>query len=86
MGVNRFTRDEEPPIPTLHIDEELERKQVERVRALRSRRDPKPWQAALDRVREHARSGTNLMPAILEAVEARATVGEIASTLRESFW
>ncbi|MGA7523366.1 MAG: methylmalonyl-CoA mutase family protein [Acidobacteriaceae bacterium] len=85
VGVNRFTRDQEPPIPTLHIDEELERKQVERLRALRLRRDPKPWQAALNRVRDHARSGANLMPAILDAVEASATVGEIASTLREIF-
>ncbi|HZZ38850.1 MAG TPA: methylmalonyl-CoA mutase family protein [Acidobacteriaceae bacterium] len=85
VGVNRFTRDEEPPIPTLHMDEELERKQVERVRALRSRRDPKLWQAALNRVREHARSGANLMPAILHAVEVYATVGEIASALREVF-
>jgi methylmalonyl-CoA mutase, N-terminal domain len=85
VGVNRFTRDDEPPIPTLHMDEELERNQVERVRALRSRRDPQPWQTALNRVRDHARSGANLMPSILEAVEARATVGEIASTLREIF-
>ena len=44
-----------------------------------------PWQASLDRIREHARSGANLMPAILEAVERYATVGEIASTLREVF-
>jgi methylmalonyl-CoA mutase, N-terminal domain len=85
VGVNRFRRDGEGPVPTLHIDEDLEQKQVERVRALRSRRDPKPWQASLNRVRERAISGANLMPAILEAVEARATVGEIASTLREVF-
>ena len=85
VGVNRFARDEEPPIPTLRIDEELERKQVERLRALRARREPMPWQAALNRVRDQARSGTNLMPAILEAVEASATVGEIASALRDVF-
>jgi methylmalonyl-CoA mutase N-terminal domain/subunit len=85
VGVNRFTREEEPPIPTLHMDEELERKQVERLRGLRARRDPQPWQAALNAVRERARSGGNLMPVILEAVEANATVGEIASVLREIF-
>ncbi|HEX3661220.1 MAG TPA: methylmalonyl-CoA mutase family protein [Acidobacteriaceae bacterium] len=85
VGVNRFTRDDEPPIPTLHMDEELERKQVERVRALRARRDAGPWQAALNSVRDRARSGANLMPAILEAVEAMATVGEIATALREIF-
>jgi methylmalonyl-CoA mutase N-terminal domain/subunit len=85
VGVNRFVRETEPPIPTQHIDEALERRQVERLRALRGRRDPARWQAALERVREHARSGANLMPAILEAVESCATVGEIASALRSVF-
>jgi methylmalonyl-CoA mutase N-terminal domain/subunit len=85
VGVNRFTREDDPPIPTQHIDEALERKQVDRLRALRARRDPGPWQQSLNRIRDHARSGANLMPAILEAVESYATVGEIASTLREVF-
>ncbi len=85
VGVNRFTRETDPPIPTQRIDEALERKQVERVRALRARRNPAVWSASLDRVRDHARSGANLMPAILDAVEGYATVGEIASTLREVF-
>jgi len=85
VGVNRFTREDDPPIPTQHIDEALERKQVERVRALRARRDAGGWQRSLERVRERARSGENLMPAILEAVERSATVGEIASALREVF-
>jgi methylmalonyl-CoA mutase N-terminal domain/subunit len=85
VGVNRFTRDNDPPIPTQRIDEDLERKQVERVRTVRARRDAGAWQSSLDRIRDHARNGTNLMPAILEAVESYATVGEIASTLREVF-
>jgi len=85
VGVNRFTREEEPPVPTVRIDEALERKQVERVRALRASRDAGLWRSALDRVEEHARTGANLMPAILEAVERRATVGEIASVLRSAF-
>ncbi|HUY81779.1 MAG TPA: methylmalonyl-CoA mutase family protein [Acidobacteriaceae bacterium] len=85
VGVNRFTREEEPPIPTQHIDENLERRQVERLRALRARRDPAPWQAALNQVGDHARSGQNLMPAILNAVENYATVGEIAASLRQIF-
>jgi len=85
VGVNRFTVENDPPIPTLHMDEALERKQVERVQALRARRDAGPWQASLDRIREGARSGANLMPGILEAVENFATVGEIATTLREVF-
>jgi methylmalonyl-CoA mutase N-terminal domain/subunit len=85
VGVNRFTREDEPGIPIQRIDEALERQQVERVRALRARRDQARWLAALDRVKEHARSGQNLMPAILEAVESCATVGEIAGAMREVF-
>jgi methylmalonyl-CoA mutase, N-terminal domain len=85
VGVNRFTREEEPQIPTQRIDADLERKQIESLRALRARRDPKRWQSSLDRVKDHARNGTNLMPAILEAVESYATVGEIASAMREVF-
>lgn len=89
VGVNRFTRDTgagpEPPIPIQRIDESLERRQVERVRALRIRRDAAPWQDALDQVKDHARDGRNLMPAILNAVESYATVGEIAAAMREVF-
>jgi len=85
VGVNRFTMDEEKPIPTLRIDESLERKQVERLRALRARRDPGPWQSALRQIEAAARSGENLMPRILTAVEANATVGEISDTMRQVF-
>jgi methylmalonyl-CoA mutase N-terminal domain/subunit len=85
VGVNRFTREGDPGIPLQHIDESLERKQVEQVRALRTRRDGGRWKAALQEVTDAARGGANLMPVILEAVESYATVGEIASTLRKVF-
>ena len=85
VGVNRFTVEHEKPIPTQHIDEALEQRQVERVRALRARRDPAVWQASLKQVEDAARSGANLMPQILAAVEAHATVGEISDTLRRVF-
>jgi methylmalonyl-CoA mutase, N-terminal domain len=85
VGVNRFTVDAEKPIPTQHIDESLERRQVERLRALRARRDPRRWGQALKKVEESARAGSNLMPHILLAVEGSATVGEIADTLRTVF-
>ncbi|MFZ1942387.1 MAG: methylmalonyl-CoA mutase family protein [Acidobacteriaceae bacterium] len=85
VGVNRFTREGEPGIPLQHIDESLERRQVEQVRALRTRRDAIRWQSALQGVTDTARGGANLMPAILEAVESYATVGEIAGTLRKVF-
>ena len=64
------------------IDESLERKQVERLRALRAKRDQAKWQAALKQVEDTARGTGNLMPAIVEAVEANATVGEISDAMR----
>ncbi|MCU1299586.1 MAG: methylmalonyl-CoA mutase [Acidobacteriaceae bacterium] len=85
VGVNRFTAEEEKPIPIQRIDETLERQQVERVREFRVRRDPKLCNEALKAVEEAARSGTNLMPNIVAAVEAHATVGEISDTMRKVF-
>jgi methylmalonyl-CoA mutase, N-terminal domain len=85
VGVNRFAQEEEKPIPILRIDEALERKQVERLRALRARRDQTPWQAAIRKVEDAARSGENVMPLILTAVEANATVGEISDAMRKVF-
>jgi methylmalonyl-CoA mutase, N-terminal domain len=85
VGVNRFHLDGERPIPILHMDESLERKQVERVRALRARRDPKVWQEAIRKVEDSARAGNNLMPHIVAAVEAHATVGEISDAMRKVF-
>jgi methylmalonyl-CoA mutase N-terminal domain/subunit len=85
VGVNRFVVEEEKPIQLQRIDEDLERKQVERLRALRARRDAKPWKDSLLKIEDAARSGANLMPHILSAVEADATVGEISDTLRRVF-
>ena len=58
---------------------------AERVRALRARRDPRAWRAALDALERAARGDANLMPALIDAVKAWATVGEIASRLRAVF-
>ncbi|HEU5452432.1 MAG TPA: methylmalonyl-CoA mutase family protein, partial [Terriglobales bacterium] len=85
VGVNRFEQEQEKPIEILRIDEQLERKQVERVRSLRARRDRGPWEAALKKVEDAARNGDNLLPHIIGAVEAYATVGEISDCLRRVF-
>jgi len=85
VGVNAFELDEEKPIPLQRIDESLERKQVERLRALRARRDPAKWQAALQAVEDTARGTGNLMPVIVEAVEVNATVGEISDAMRRVY-
>ncbi len=85
VGVNRFQADQERPIPTLRIDPEIERSQIARLQALRVRRDAAKSRAALDEVERRARTTENLMPAILAAVEAFATVGEISDALRRAF-
>ncbi|HEY8669696.1 MAG TPA: methylmalonyl-CoA mutase family protein [Terriglobales bacterium] len=85
VGVNSFQQETGNHVPIQRIDESLERKQVERVRALRSSRDSTLWKKAIENVQATARSGENLMPGILTAVEAYATVGEISDALRAVF-
>jgi methylmalonyl-CoA mutase N-terminal domain/subunit len=85
VGVNRFEVEEEKPIPIQRIDPALEPKQIDRVRALRAKRQLEPWKSALAAVEDAARSGANVMPRILEAVEAYATVGEISDAMRRVF-
>jgi len=85
VGVNRFEVEQERPIPIQRIDPELESKQVERVRALRAVRDAGSWKAAVAAVEDAARAGANLMPRIIAAVEACATVGEISDAMRRVF-
>jgi methylmalonyl-CoA mutase N-terminal domain/subunit len=85
VGVNRFTMKEEKAIPLQRSDPQVETKQVERLRALRGKRDAGPWKDALRQVEDAARSGENLMPRILTAVEAFATVGEISDAMRKVF-
>jgi methylmalonyl-CoA mutase N-terminal domain/subunit len=85
VGVNRYQKGPAQEIPTLRIDPEIERQQVERLQKLRARRDPARVGAALREVEAAARSERNLMPAILEAVKAYSTVGEISGVLAGVF-
>jgi methylmalonyl-CoA mutase, N-terminal domain len=89
VGVNQFDATEkegqQPPVPLLRIDEATEREQIERLRALRARRDAKRSEGAIAEVERRARTGENLLPAIQSAVEAFATVGEISDAMRRVF-
>jgi methylmalonyl-CoA mutase N-terminal domain/subunit len=85
VGVNRYQEAEAPPIPTLKIDMEVERLQVERIRALRSRRDATKSASALAAVEAAARGTENLVYPIVDAVEAGVTLGEICDVFREVF-
>ena len=82
VGINAFRDEEVRTPPTLRIDPQGERRQVEAVRRLRAERDPAAWTAALRRVEDAARGDDNLMPVLVEAVTAYATVGEISNVLR----
>jgi methylmalonyl-CoA mutase N-terminal domain/subunit len=85
VGVNRYTAAEPDRVEVFSLDPALERAQAERVRTVRARRDPEAWRAALAAVATAAATTDNLVPHIIAAVEARATVGEIADTLRNVF-
>jgi methylmalonyl-CoA mutase N-terminal domain/subunit len=85
VGVNRFTDDEISTPPTQRIDPDGERRQVERVRRVRAERSAESWSAAMDELEGVARSDGNLMPHILAAVRAYATVGEISDRLRTAW-
>ena len=85
VGVNRYQSSAAAPIEVLRIDPQLEEQQRARVAAVRASRDASRWRAAIDAVVAAARSGSNLMPPIIAAVEALATVGEISDALRGVF-
>lgn len=85
VGVNRYTSQVVPSPPILRIDPEMEREQIDRLRKLRAKRDATRVTACLKEVESAARENRNLMPTILQAVKAYATVGEISDALRRVF-
>jgi methylmalonyl-CoA mutase N-terminal domain/subunit len=89
VGVNQFAAADgerrSDVMPLLQIDADVERRQIERVQAVRARRSADQWKAAMQGVADAARGGANLVPTIIAAVEAHATVGEIADAMRAVF-
>ncbi len=86
VGVNRFRDDGPGARPAIQrIDPDGERRQVEGLRRVRAERDPAAWEAALRRLGDEARGEANLLPVIIEAVDAYATVGEISGRLRAAW-
>jgi methylmalonyl-CoA mutase N-terminal domain/subunit len=84
VGVNEHVM-EEKPVPILYIDETVEKEHVARVGALRERRDASAARKALDNLKDAAGGRDNLMPPIIEASRAYATLGEMCDALREVF-
>jgi methylmalonyl-CoA mutase N-terminal domain/subunit len=86
VGVNKYTDEAAASgVQVFSLDPEMEQEQIGRLRALRSSRSEQAWRQSLDAVALAARGGDNLVPPVIAAVEQRATVGEIADTLRRIF-
>ncbi len=85
VGVNKFQSEENNNTPLLKIDDSIRALQTEKLRGLRSRRDHGKCDSILQELNDKASSGENMMPTVLEAVEKKCTLGEIADTLREVF-
>ncbi len=85
VGINQFVEQEEIPIEVLRIKQQVETKQRQSLKKLREHRDNLKLQQTMKAIRQAARDGTNLMPKILEAVRAYATLGEIIETLKQEF-
>jgi methylmalonyl-CoA mutase, N-terminal domain len=90
VGVNDFTEEEDIALPILTIDANVERDQVERLRAFRRNRDADPASrdqaaAALTALDEAAKTERNLLPLIVDAVRAGCTIGEIVGTMKQTF-
>jgi methylmalonyl-CoA mutase, N-terminal domain len=85
VGVNAFQETDEQPIETLVIDEAVEKEQVESLRRIKARRDKDVVRRSLDEIKRVAATRTNLLPSLLEAVEARCSVGEIMNALADVF-
>ena len=84
VGVNKYTTQEEP-IETLKIEPAIEKKQVEKLQALKKNRDNIRLNYAMEDLKKAAESGTSVMPVIIEAVKLYATVGEICNAMKEVF-
>lgn len=85
VGVNKFQVASEDHIPILKVDDSIRNLQSAKLAQLRSNRDHAKVDQCLQELNDKAVSGENLMPAVLEAVENKCTLGEIADTLREVF-
>jgi methylmalonyl-CoA mutase N-terminal domain/subunit len=85
VGVNRYVSEDPPQIPILGMDPQGYDRQVNRLKSLRATRDAGAVNAALDRLRAACAGGDNVMPHLIDAAKAYATLGEITDVMREAF-
>jgi methylmalonyl-CoA mutase N-terminal domain/subunit len=85
VGVNKYREEADTPIPLLHVDAAVEQRQRERMRQLKETRDRDAAARALDRVRQACHTTDNLMPLIMDAMQADVTLGEVSDVFRAEF-
>jgi methylmalonyl-CoA mutase N-terminal domain/subunit len=85
VGINKYTMEEPPPSNLLKVDMSVGEVEAAKLKKMRAGRDANKWKAALDHLREVSQSDQNVMPAVIEAVKARATVGEICDVWRSIY-
>ena len=85
VGVNKFQTTEKDTTPVFRIDDSIRQLQSQKLATLRNNRDPAKCDQVLQSLSDKAISGENIMPTVIEAVEYKCTLGEIADTLREVF-
>jgi len=85
VGINKYTMEEPPPTGLLKVDMSVGDEKAAELKKFRASRDQAKWKAALDKLREVSKTNENVMPAVIEAVKAKATVGEICNVWRDVF-
>lgn len=85
VGINKYTMEEAPPANLLKVDMKVGEVEAQKLKKLRAERDSGQWKKALDHLREISATKENVMPAVISAVKARATVGEICDVWRDVF-
>ena len=85
VGINKYTMEEPPPTGLLKVDMSVGDVKAAELKKFRAARDQAKWKAALDKLREVSKTNENVMPAVIEAVKAKATVGEICNVWRDVF-
>lgn len=85
VGINKYTMEEPPPTNLLKVDMSVGDVEAAKLKKLRAERDQAKWKAALDKLRQVSQTDENVMPAVIEAVKAKATVGEICDVWRDIY-
>lgn len=85
VGVNKFTVKEDPPKNLLRVDMRIQNEQIDRIKALKDKRDNKAVRESLEKLKKSCEGSDNVMPAILDAVRTYASLGEICNVMREVF-